>query len=274
MTFAIFVMWVLMGVLAGVLAGMVVTRGGHGLKRDITLGLVGSIGLSWLLRAVGMVSGSGWFAAAVVALIGAAIAIAAQRALRPSAPMAEQKADMWWRWGLGAAVVVIMGWMMFGPAQQPAATAAAIDDKTYTVTPATMKLKAGIVAGEVTDMKVTERIEQGSSRVVSPAKLTARFVLKNSSANQTVRLITGKILYIDVQGRPITLEDNRADPIVKFTGGERLDPGQEISESLDVDFPAAALKGGTLKVIRLDLAYVPSPYREETVNLAVSIGSK
>ena len=275
MTFGIFVIWVLMGVLAGVLAGLVIERGGHGLKRDVTLGLVGSIGMSWLLRATGVISGSGWFAAAVVALVGAAIAIVAQRKIRPTEHRDEAKADMWWRWGLGAAVSVIMGWMMFGPAQQPAATAAVINDKTYTVTPATMKLKAGVVTGEVTEMKVTERIEQGSGRVVSPAKLTARIALKNSSASQTVRLVTGKIQYIDAQGRPITLEDNRADPIVKFSSSsERLDPGQEATESLDVDFPVAALKANTLKTIRLNLAYVPSPYREETANLPVSIGGK
>lgn len=274
MTFTIFVMWVLMGVLAGVFAGMVREQGGYGLKRDITLGLVGSIGLSWLVRAVGLVSSSGLFVSAIVALVGAVIAIAAQRKIRPSEPIGERKADTWWRWGLSAAVVVILGWILFAPVQQPAATAAVVEDKTYAVTPATMTVKAGIVTGEVTDMKVTERIEQGSDRVVSPAKLTARFVLKNSSANQTVRLVTGKIQYIDGQGRPITLENNRTDPIVKFTASDRLDPGQETTESIDVDFPAAALKGNTLKAIRMDLAYVPSPYREETVNLAVSIGGK
>lgn len=274
MTFGIFVIWVLMGVLAGVLAGLVVQRGGYGLKNDVILGLVGSIGLSWLLRAIGMLSGSGLFVAAVVALVGAAIPIAAQRAIRPTEHRDEEHADMWWRWGLGAAVVVIMGWMMFGPVQQPAATAAVIDDKTYAVTPATMKLTAGIVTGEVTEMTVTERVEQGSGRVVSPAKLTARIALKNSSASQTVRLVTGKIQYLDAHGRPITLEDNRTDPIVSFSSGERLDPGQETTAALDVDFPAAALKADTLKTIRLNLAYVPSPYREETANLPVSIGEK
>src|SRR5688500_4324499 len=200
MTFGIFVIWVLMGVLGGLLGGVLMTRGGHGLKRDVTLGLAGSIGVSWLLRAVGIVWGSGWFVAVVVALIGAGAAIVAQRMLRPTETHAEARAETWWRWGLGAAVVGIMGWMMFAPAQQPAATAAGIDEKSYAVTPATMTLKAGVVTGEMTEIRVTERIEQGSGRVVSPAKLTARIVLKNSSENQTVRMVTGKIQYIDAQG--------------------------------------------------------------------------
>ena len=100
-------------------------------------------------------------------------------------------------------------------------------------------------------------------------------MLFRSSANQTVRLIEGKLLYIDAQGQPIKLEDARTEPTLKFAtyGSERLDPGQEATQSLDVEFPAEALKAKRLKEIRLELAYIPSPYREEKVNFAVSIGA-
>jgi len=166
--------------------------------------------------------------------------------------------------------------MLMGRTSGPTATAAAtVEDKTYTVTPAAMKVKAGIVTGDVTEMKVTERVEQGSGRIISPAKLTAKVVLKNSSTNQTVRLVSGKIQYIDAQGQPIPLEATRAEPALKFTtyGNERLDPGQEATQSLDVDFPAEALKAQKLKEIRLELAYIPSPYHEETVKFVVAIGA-
>ena len=187
------------------------------------------------------------------------------------------KAALWkWKWWIGAALVAAVVWMTLGRSEQPAATAAVIEDKTYTVTPAAMKVKAGIVIGDVTDMKVTERVEKGSGRVVSPAKLTAKVVLKNSSANQTVRLVAGKIQYIDAQGQPIKLEDARTEPTLRFStsGSDRLDPGQEATQSLDVDFPAEALKAKRLKEIRLELAYIPSPYHEQTVNFIVSIGGQ
>jgi hypothetical protein len=51
---------------------------------------------------------------------------------------------------------------VLGCSQQPSGTAAVIEEKTYTVTPAAIKVKAGIVTGEVTEMKVTERVERGS----------------------------------------------------------------------------------------------------------------
>jgi hypothetical protein len=55
---------------------------------------------------------------------------------------------------------------------------------------------------------------------------------------------------------------------------ERLDPGQEATQAMDVDFPAEALQSKKLKTIRLELVYLPSSYREETANFAVSIGDK
>jgi uncharacterized membrane protein YeaQ/YmgE (transglycosylase-associated protein family) len=279
MSFSMFVTWVLLGVLAGVLAGLVANRGGRGLKTDVVLGLIGSIGLSWIFRAVGLFPDAGIVAMAFVAFIGAAIAIAAQRKLRPTEQRAETTGGMGtiWRWGLGAALAATVVWMTLGPSGQPAATAASVvEDKTYAVTPAAIKVKAGIVTGEVTHMKVTERVEQGSGRVVSPAKLTANLLLKNSSGNQTVRLVAGKIQYIDADGKPIKVEDMRIEPALRFgtTGSEQLDPGQETIQSLDVDFPAEALKAKRLKEIRLELAYIPSPYHAETVNFVVSISGQ
>jgi uncharacterized membrane protein YeaQ/YmgE (transglycosylase-associated protein family) len=265
---------VLVGVLAGVVAGLAMKRGGYGLGKDIVLGLAGSIGLSWLFRATGIFPGAGIGTMVVVASIGAAIPIVAQRKFWPTEQLGEDTADMWWRWGLGAAVVAVVAWMTLGPAPQPAATAAVVDEKTYAVTPASVNVKAGIVTGEVADMKVTERVEQGSNVVVTPAKLTAILRLKNTSADQTVRLVAGKILYIDAQGQPIALENARTDPALRFgSSSEQLDPGQETTQAVDVEFPAEALKAKTLKEIRLALVYVPTPYRQETVNFAVAIGA-
>jgi len=172
--------------------------------------------------------------------------------------------------GLAAAVAV----MSLGCAQGPSAPTATIEDKTYAVTPASVTVTAGILTGEVTEMKVTERVEAGSDRIVTPAKLSGMLRLKNTSANQTVRLVAGRILYIDARGRPIKLEESRTEPIVKFStyNNERLDPGQDTKQSVDLDFPAEALKATKLKEIRLELAYIPSPYQEQTVNFIVSIG--
>ena len=270
-----FLTWILAGLLAGLLAGWALKRGGFGLRWDITLGLVGSIGGSWMLRPLGFYPSAGIVATAVVALILAVIPIGVQRKFWPTERPVDKK-DVFWRWALGGGLVALVAWMTLGPVQQPAAVAAAIEEKTYAVTPASVKVKAGIVSGEVTDMKIAERVEKGSDRVVTAAKLTGTLKLKNTSANQTVRLLDGKLLYIDSQGQPIKLEDARTEPTFKFAnygGSERLDPGQEAIQSLDVEFPAEALKPKNLREIRLEFAYIPSSFREETVNIPVSIGA-
>jgi uncharacterized membrane protein YeaQ/YmgE (transglycosylase-associated protein family) len=270
-----FLTWILAGLLAGLLAGWVMKRGSYGLSWDITLGLVGSIGGSWILRSLGFYPGAGLIATAVVGFIMAVIPIAAQRKFwATERPI--QKKDTFWRWGLGAALVALVAWMTLGPVQQPAAVAAPIEEKTYAVMPPSVKVNAGIVTGEVTDLKVVERVEKGSDRIVTAAKLTGMLRLKNTSANQTVRLLEGKLLYIDAQGQPINLENARTEPTFKFAtygSSERLDPGQDAIQSLDMEFPAEALKPKNLKEIRLEFAYIPSPYRAETVNFAVSIGA-
>ncbi|MGB3936578.1 MAG: hypothetical protein WBL29_12810 [Burkholderiales bacterium] len=175
---------------------------------------------------------------------------------------------------LGAAVAAMS---VAGCSPAPSAIASVVKDKVYAVTPDSVKVKAGIVTGEVTEMKVMERVEEGSGRIDSPAKLTGKLDLKNISADQTVRLIGGKILYIDAQGLPIKLEDNRTEPTIKISSygsSERLDPGQNATQMVDAEFPVEALKAKKLKEIRLELSYVSSPFKQETLNFNVSIGGQ
>jgi hypothetical protein len=167
--------------------------------------------------------------------------------------------------------------MMLGCGQNPSAPAAVVEDRVYTVTPPSMPVKAGVMTGEVTDMKITERVEKDSGSVVSPAKLTGKLKLQNSSTDQTIRLIGGKIQFIDADGKPILVEEKKFERSIKFQtygAAERLDPGQDATQALDVDFPAVALKAKKLKEIRLELTYLPSPYKADTVNFAVSIGGQ
>lgn len=84
MSFAIFVSWILVGGLAGGLAGFVMERGGYGLRWDIMLGVVGSIVGSWIFLALEILPDAGMVTLAVVAFVGAAIPIVAQRKAWPT----------------------------------------------------------------------------------------------------------------------------------------------------------------------------------------------
>ena len=155
---------------------------------------------------------------------------------------------------------------------------AVIDDKVYEVAPAQITVKAGILVGEVTEMTVVERIEQGTGRVDSAARLKGKLKLTNSSTDQSVRLLNGKVMFIDEQGQPIKLEESRTESKMSFSGSynspDRLDPGNETTQDIDVNFPAEALKSAKLKEIRLEIEYLPASYRKETASFNVSISNK
>jgi len=157
----------------------------------------------------------------------------------------------------------------------PAQKGPTVSDKTYAVKPDALTVKGDLLSGALTEMKVVERVEDGSGRIDQPARLTGKLVLTNVSKDQSVRLVGGRVLYIDMQGRPIPLEDKRAEPTLKvsqsYGSQERLDPGQDASQPVEADFPAEALKMKRLKEIRLELLYIPSAYRQETMNFGVSI---
>lgn len=164
-----------------------------------------------------------------------------------------------------------------GCAQKPPATAT-IEDKIYTVTPDQVRVIAGIVTGEITGMTITERVEKGTGRIESPARLTGQLKLTNGSTDQSVRLLGVRILYMDGQGQLIEVGEGRTPPALKYPASynspDRLDPGQNATQAIEVDFPAAALEAKKLREIRLELAYLPSPYQLQTAKFAVTIGGQ
>lgn len=170
----------------------------------------------------------------------------------------------------------VLAALVAGCTQTEAPARAAINDKTYAVTPDAMTVKAGALSGEFTEMKIVERVEEGSGRIDQPARLTGKLSLKNVSPDQSVRVLGGRFVYIDTEGKPIPLEDKRVEPTLKVSSSygspERLDPGQDSSQPVEAEFPVAALKAKRLKEIRLELQYIPSTFRQETMSFGVAVG--
>ena len=187
---------------------------------------------------------------------------------------------MWWTRASLSLVGAAAAAMTVGCSPEPSAVASMITDKVYTVVPDSVTVESGGVAGEILRMRVTERIEQGSGRITSPAKLSGRLFLQNLSADQAIRLIGATISYLDAEGQPIRFEGDRAEPTIRFGSSNgasgRLDPGQSATELLDAEFPVEALKTKKLKdiEIRLELSNVPAVPRVEMLKFAVSIGGQ
>jgi hypothetical protein len=158
-------------------------------------------------------------------------------------------------------------------------TAPQISEKVFELAPRSVKVKSGIVGGELSNMRVTERVEQGSGRVDYGPRLSGRLVLKNLSADQSVLIDGGKLVFVDAADKPIALAAEATPPAIRLgdsysTTATRLDPGQELSRDIDVDFPGEALKAGKLHEIGVQLKYTAAPFKRDQLEFPVSLTAK
>jgi hypothetical protein len=176
-------------------------------------------------------------------------------------------------WILGVGSVMAAALAACGQ-QSSSSTGPSAEEKTFNLTPANASVKASFLTGQLQDLKVVERVEQGTGKVTEPPRLHATLKLKNASQDQSARLLSGKIEYMDKEGKPIALAEGRRDTSFSLPSyqSDRLDPGKDVSQDIDVPFPSTALKEKRLRDIRLDLTYIPMPYKEETVEMHVSLG--
>jgi hypothetical protein len=155
-----------------------------------------------------------------------------------------------------------------------AASAPTVEDKTFALSPATAAVRASFLTGELQGLQVTERVERETGKVVSGPQLRGTLRLKNTAEDLAVRLVTGSVTVLDRHGQPIRVAEGRGDAEFRFYSyqTDRLDPGAETTQSIDVPFPAAALSGAALGDLRLELTYVTLPYHEESVRIPVALG--
>jgi hypothetical protein len=152
-------------------------------------------------------------------------------------------------------------------------TGPVVEDRTFSLRPAALTTTAPFLNVHLDNLKVTQRVEQGTGNVVDPPTLSATLKVRNTSEDHALRLIAGEVRYLDGDGKPIRLAAGREEPRFEFYSysAERLDPGKEISRDVSLSFPATALKDKTLRQIRLQLDYIPVPYREEAIQLPVAL---
>jgi hypothetical protein len=126
-------------------------------------------------------------------------------------------------------------------------------------------LKGQNFAVELTDLKVAMIVDTASKEITETPKLSGRVKITNKSKD-----------VLDIQG--ITLEYmNEAGKPIAFTAGEKiatvypfwkaLKPEETSEGSLDVTIPKIAVKEKALGKIEINVVYVPSPLKRETLTL-------
>ena len=147
-----------------------------------------------------------------------------------------------------------------------------ITERTFALKLQTTPVEVGFLAAELSNLTVVERVREGSGEVVDPPELRGTLKVKNVSEDRTARLIGGRLRYLGRDGRAITLAEGRNAPTFTFYSyGDRVDPGKETSLTLDVPFPAAAMKDAALDDMQLELSYVPTPFVTEAATMPATL---
>jgi hypothetical protein len=130
-------------------------------------------------------------------------------------------------------------------------------------------LKGQNFAVELTDLKVAMTIDTASKEITETPNLKGRIKITNKSKD-----------VLDIQG--ITLEYmNEAGKPIAFSAGEKiatvypfwkaLKPEETSEGSLDVTIPKMAVKEKALGKIEINVVYVPTPLKRETLTLSEKI---
>ncbi len=179
-------------------------------------------------------------------------------------------------WKLGW-VPVVLTLALAACSQQQVQSSAAPEPvtKTFTLTPGATPVKVDFLTGQLQNLTVTERVDPKTGKPVDRPELRGTLKLTNGSSDQSVRLLTGKLLFLDGKGQVIPIAKGRGDTSFNFNSYEtqRLDPGKETSVSIDIPFPQAGLQANNLQNVRVDLTYLPTEYKEQAVTVPVAVKS-
>ncbi len=160
--------------------------------------------------------------------------------------------------------------------QQNGSAAAAVQpiEKTFTLASNT-PLKVDFLSAQLQGLTITERIDPTTKQVVDRPELRGTLKLTNDSKDQSARLLGGSLVFLDAKGQVIPIAKDRGDTSFTFSAYEtqRLDPGKETSQMIDVPFPVAGLQATEIHSIRVELNYLPSAYRAQSVDYPVSLKS-
>src|SRR4030043_2427222 len=122
---------------------------------------------------------------------------------------------------------------------------------------------------ELTDLKVTTTTNMASKEIVETPNLRGRIKITNKSKDVLdIQAVT--LEYLDEAGKPIPYKpEEKIEKVYPFW--KALQPEGMTEGSLDVTIPMNAIKEKSLRKIEVNLVYVPSPLKRETLTLSEKV---
>ena len=118
---------------------------------------------------------------------------------------------------------------------------------------------------ELSDLKVTATVDTASKEIVETPSLGGNIKITNKSKD--ILDIQGVTLeYLDEAGKPIAFKSG--EKISKVSSyWKAIKPEETLEGSIDATIPRAAIKEKALGKIEINMVYIPSPLKRETLTL-------
>jgi len=140
---------------------------------------------------------------------------------------------------------------------------------TKDLVPPKAEVKGPAFLVELSELKVVTTVNIASKEIVETPSLKGNIKITNKSKDiLDIQAVT--LEYLDEAGRPIPYKSE--EKVVKVSPfWKTLQPEGITEGSLDVTIPMNALKGKSLRKIEVNLVYVPSPLKRETLTLSEKV---
>jgi hypothetical protein len=153
----------------------------------------------------------------------------------------------------------------FGCAQQKAA-APTQEEVTKNLVPPKVEVTGSAFLAELNDLKVLTTVNIASKEIVETPRLRGNIKVTNKSKD-ILDIQAATLEYLDETGKPIPFKsEEKIEKVSSFW--KVLKPGEVAEGSLDVTIPKTAIKEKSLRKIEVNLVYVASPLKRETLTLS------
>ena len=140
---------------------------------------------------------------------------------------------------------------------------------TKNLVPSRAEVKGQAFLVELSDLKTVMTVNIASKEIVETPSLNGNIKITNKSKDiLDIQAVT--LEYLDEAGRPIAFSSGEKVAKVSLFL-KALKPEQVVEGSLDVTIPRKAIKEKALGKIEINLVYVPSPLKRETLTLSEKI---
>ena len=158
----------------------------------------------------------------------------------------------------------------FGCAKEQKAEAPKQEKITKNLVPPKSEIKGQNFLVELSDLKVVTVVDIASKEIVETPSLRGNIKITNKSKDiLDVQAVTFE--YLDESGKPIPFQSG--EKISKVSLFLKVIKPEEMTEGsfYDVTLPRMAIKEKVLRKIEVNLVYVPSPLKRETLTVSEKV---